>query len=194
VRIGNLVGGSVLAAEGSAFLPRSFRERYERFQVNRGDLLIALSGATTGKVARFNLDSPALLNQRVGRFLVGGAPASFLDYLEALFQTTYIRNMMSMEMQGGGQPNLAPCEIESFAIPRPPRRLLDGFSRSVSMYREQARRQLIAKTDLDRLFRALLHRAFTGQLTTRWREAHMKELLAEMELETRNRNYAGGVR
>jgi hypothetical protein len=29
----------------------------------------------------------------------------------------------------------------------------------------------------------LLHRAFTGDLTTQWREAHMKELLAEIRFE-----------
>ena len=27
----------------------------------------------------------------------------------------------------------------------------------------------------------MLHRAFNGTLTVRWREAHLKELLAEME-------------
>jgi type I restriction enzyme S subunit len=27
----------------------------------------------------------------------------------------------------------------------------------------------------------MLQRAFTGSLTAKWREAHMKELLAEME-------------
>jgi len=34
---------------------------------------------------------------------------------------------------------------------------------------------------IDRIFAVLLHRAFTGGLTAQWREAHMKELLEEME-------------
>jgi type I restriction enzyme S subunit len=34
---------------------------------------------------------------------------------------------------------------------------------------------------LDRLFEVVLHRAFSGDLTAKWREAHMKELLQEME-------------
>jgi len=34
---------------------------------------------------------------------------------------------------------------------------------------------------ISRLFDFLLHRAFTGDLTAKWREAHMKELLTEME-------------
>jgi type I restriction enzyme S subunit len=42
---------------------------------------------------------------------------------------------------------------------------------------DQARRWQM----LEDLFAVLLHRAFTGVLTAKWREAHMKELLAEME-------------
>lgn len=39
---------------------------------------------------------------------------------------------------------------------------------------------------IDELFNLLLHRAFTGDLTAKWREAHMKELLAEMEAQARH--------
>ena len=35
------------------------------------------------------------------------------------------------------------------------------------------------------LFNNLLHGAFTGDLTAKWREAHMKELLAEMEAQAK---------
>ena len=38
---------------------------------------------------------------------------------------------------------------------------------------------------LENIFSALLHRAFTGDLTAKWREAHMKELLAEMETQAK---------
>jgi hypothetical protein len=33
--------------------------------------------------------------------------------------------------------------------------------------------------------RSSLHRAFSGGLTAQWREAHLKELLAEMEQQAR---------
>ena len=38
---------------------------------------------------------------------------------------------------------------------------------------------------LETIFRTMLHRAFTGELTAKWREAHMNELLAEMEQQAR---------
>jgi type I restriction enzyme S subunit len=37
------------------------------------------------------------------------------------------------------------------------------------------------RAHLDRLWEVLLHRAFTGELTAKWREAHAEELRAEME-------------
>ena len=39
----------------------------------------------------------------------------------------------------------------------------------------------ISRQKLDTLWTSLLHRAFSGDLTVKWREARMNELLAEME-------------
>jgi type I restriction enzyme S subunit len=42
------------------------------------------------------------------------------------------------------------------------------------------------------LFEVLLHRAFTGDLTAKWREAHMKELLQEIEQQAQVLGELGG--
>jgi type I restriction enzyme S subunit len=41
--------------------------------------------------------------------------------------------------------------------------------------------RILADRKIESLFSTLLYRAFSGDLTAKWREAHMKELLAEME-------------
>jgi type I restriction enzyme S subunit len=38
---------------------------------------------------------------------------------------------------------------------------------------------------IEKLFSVILHRAFTGDLTAKWREAHMQELFVEMEAQTK---------
>jgi type I restriction enzyme, S subunit len=67
--------------------------------------------------------------------------------------------------------------------------------KTVAIFEDQA--ELIAKMILHRakvneqtesLFLILLHRAFSGNLTAAWREAHMKELLVEMEQQTKALN------
>jgi type I restriction enzyme, S subunit len=183
VRISNLVDGLVRCTDGSAFLPFEFFQKFPAFQLSPGDLLIALSGATTGKLARFDEENikAGLLNQRVGRFLVRNAPRSVLDYLEVLLETPYARVLINMEMQGGGQPNLAPRELESLAIPRPPDGLLNEFGTCATRLRRSGRNCEDSRQALENLFKTMLHRAFSGELTAEWRQSHLRELLAEME-------------
>ncbi|MEO8353924.1 MAG: hypothetical protein ABI680_19525 [Chthoniobacteraceae bacterium] len=76
-------------------------------------------------------------------------------------------------------------DIEALpALPIPvPTSLLDKFA-------EHARQQSLARecqrsvaTNIEILFQTMLHRAFTGELTARWREVDMKELLRLGEME-----------
>lgn len=68
---------------------------------------------------------------------------------------------------------------------KPPKRLQDQFARVVNELDLLRRDMGTAHENLEKLFLVLLHRAFTGVLTAKWREAHLKELLAEMEPQAR---------
>jgi len=46
----------------------------------------------------------------------------------------------------------------------------------------------MASHTLDQLWETMMQRAFSGLLTTRWREVHMRELLAEMTQQARALN------
>ena len=66
-------------------------------------------------------------------------------------------------------------------IPLPPLTLQKSYALKV-----QAEKTIQLQVDkqrekIDKLFSCVLQRAFSGELTAKWREAHMKELLAEME-------------
>lgn len=65
IRIGNLNGETVDLDYEISF-HHEFWENNEVYRVKEGDILIAMSGATVGKMGRFSYDEPALLNQRVG--------------------------------------------------------------------------------------------------------------------------------
>jgi type I restriction enzyme S subunit len=67
VRISNLVNGTVQFDDNTVYLEPSLLKEYSDFKLRKGDILIAMSGATTGKMAVYNDDQGALLNQRVGR-------------------------------------------------------------------------------------------------------------------------------
>lgn len=84
-----------------------------------------------------------------------------------------------------GQPLISGSRIYpvEILVPSPNEQLT--FARSVELLLavEAQRGESIMK--IDRLWDLLMQRAFSGQLTANWREAHMKELLAEMEEQAR---------
>ncbi|WP_169380628.1 restriction endonuclease subunit S [Thermomonas fusca] len=45
-----------------------------------------------------------------------------------------------------------------------------------------------AAHDVEKLFSALMHKAFSGDLTAKWRQAHMQELLTEMQQQAKTLN------
>ena len=82
-------------------------------------------------------------------------------------------------------PILNKSSFASISVIVPPDSLQKEFSRLA----EQLNKSLVPirrmRSDLNQLFSVLLSTAFSGQLTAQWREAHMKELLAEMEVQAR---------
>jgi type I restriction enzyme S subunit len=65
VRISNIQDGLVKVTEDTPRLPNEHLSQSRKFLLQNGDLLMALSGATTGKTGIYKDDQPALLNQRV---------------------------------------------------------------------------------------------------------------------------------
>lgn len=87
-----------------------------------------------------------------------------------------------------GQPLISGSRIYPVEILVPPDSMQRAFSKSVASLLDLDQSRASASTHLDQLWDVLMSRAFSGQLTAKWREAHMKELLAEMEQQARALN------
>jgi type I restriction enzyme S subunit len=75
--------------------------------------------------------------------------------------------------------------FQSLLFILPPTPVQESFARRFKVLLDMQARQVAAGMSIETLFATMLHRAFSGQLTTKWREAHLKELLAEMEQQAR---------
>lgn len=75
--------------------------------------------------------------------------------------------------------------FSTFRLPVPPIPLQQQFAESFWKFWDSRKQAIAAQTAIETLFQTLLHRAFTGELTAGWREAHMRELLVEMEHQTK---------
>jgi type I restriction enzyme S subunit len=78
--------------------------------------------------------------------------------------------------------------LKERSLIHPPLPLQERFAEQAAEITMLASRQAASRKTLDKLFQVLLHRAFTGELTAKWREAHMAELLREMELQAKALN------
>ncbi|MDZ7860594.1 MAG: restriction endonuclease subunit S [Candidatus Krumholzibacteriota bacterium] len=90
------------------------------FVVRNGDVLVAMSGATTGKTGKYRIKNRAFLNQRVGLFRIlanGNMDKIFLYYVTA--RNEFTRNLL-INAIGGAQPNVSGKQIEEINILIPP--------------------------------------------------------------------------
>ncbi len=86
--------------------------------LKQGDLILAMSGATTGKSCLYNLNKIAYLNQRVGVFR---AKTSFCyDFLVQFVFSELFTSRLKLILTAGAQPNISSFDIEDFEIPLPP--------------------------------------------------------------------------
>src|SRR5690606_8779476 len=116
LRISNIQDGTIDLNDLVFTDRKDYKENLGQYEVRYGDLLIAMSGGTTGKVGTNNTDQLFLLNQRVGKFIPSGQLLkSYLHY----YLTTKVEESLKIAA-GSAQPNLSTEQIKNFLIPLAP--------------------------------------------------------------------------
>lgn len=116
LRITNIQNDEIDTKELVYFDTKDYKVNLDRFKVYQGDLLIAMSGATTGKLGINKSETVFYLNQRVGKFI----PKKYLNKAFLYyFLTTKVDESLRIAA-GAAQPNLSTEQINNFEIPLPP--------------------------------------------------------------------------
>lgn len=152
----------------------STRKAVIGFEVEDGDQLIAMSGATTGKVGIYRGDSPAYQNQRVGNLKLISEEnfnKQFKNYLikeksQAILDVAH----------GGAQPNVSARGVEELEVLVPPlqeqKRIVEKLDSLLAQV-EIIQQRLNNLPDIIKRFRqSVLAAAVSGKLTEQWREEH----------------------
>jgi len=154
---------------------------WEPYLLEEGDLLFARSGATVGKTYVHRMvENPCVFAGYLIRFRL--APDRLHPLVAFSFtQTTAYRAWVASKRHTAAQPNINGQEYAGLMVPVPDRDVQGRFVEAYARF-EAARNSLqLSCRRLDSLFSMLLRSAFEGSLTASWREAHMQELLQEME-------------
>ncbi len=89
----------------------------ERFRLQDGDILMAMTGATVGKVGRFKEIEPAYLNQRVAR-ITARKGKLFDDFIYAVVSQPGFDSQIEGASAGSAQANISAAGIGSVQIPQ----------------------------------------------------------------------------
>ncbi len=115
IRIGDLQNGEIDISNAMRVSELVANRTGLHFRIPKGALLIAMSGATTGKTAVNNNSQMLMLNQRVGMFeLFAGEQ----KYMQFFLMTTMAHNLSIAA--GSAIPNLSAEQINSTCFPVPP--------------------------------------------------------------------------
>jgi type I restriction enzyme S subunit len=152
-------------------LPSDFLDKYSKFSLNEGDILMALTRPiikSLGTVKAITVDQsdlPCLLNQRVARF-IPNEKRLHKSYLLRYIYGSYFKNKIKRYSSTSLQPNVSNKQIEEIEIMLPPINLQNQFAERVQAIEAQKAQAQASLAQAEDLFNSLLQRAFKGELTS----------------------------
>lgn len=169
LRNANILPGKVYW-DDAVFLSEGESVKYPSYALSIGDVLISLDRPIISsgiKVARVGEDDlPALLVQRVGRFLIDPQKLD-ADYLYAYLHTDRFISKISGHDQSLGVPHISPSQVEAIEIPLPEissqRELSKQLSDVISTWQLAITAAQSQLNDLSKLPKAILAQAFAQQ-------------------------------
>ena len=169
----------------AACLPSEIHAAMSRTHVQFGDVLLNITGASIGRAAWYDQrDREANVSQHVCIIRLTGA--ALPEFVSVFLSTQYGQLLIQRAQTGATRQGLNHENVRRIPLILPPQPEQLRFAQCVARLRANEEERRSTEEDIETLFLTMVHRAFTGELTARWREAHMKELLAEMEAQTKH--------
>jgi len=183
IRATNIDRGSI-SEKGMVYVDPSAVPQSRNAELRAEEVIVVRSGVHTGDVAQVTETWKGAI---AGYDLVV-TPGVRLsgEFIESYLLTPFIQrgHFANLKVRGA-QAHLNSTQLGATPIIVPDAGLLSAFSRDVQNWRRTREQRSSTRRSLETLFSVLLHRAFSGDLTAKWREAHMTELLQEMELQAK---------
>ena len=122
LQIGNVYLDNV-SWETTNYLPEGYDEKYSKFMLNEGDIVVALTRPIIQSLGNVKAcivkssDLPCLLNQRVGRIVAKNEKTVFLEFIYGCLMTDDFTRYVESCSIGCSQPNISTKDIENYLIP-----------------------------------------------------------------------------
>lgn len=112
------IGNILMDTSNFSYVDKENCIKAKKFLLTTGDLTIALTGATIGKISIVPKHKGNIYtNQRLGKFFLGDNPMEKLPFLYCLFkQESMVSNIVNLSNSSSAQPNISPEQIEKIKI------------------------------------------------------------------------------
>jgi type I restriction enzyme S subunit len=163
IKIRNINGTLVDIVNTDFVSPEVVNNLNNKFKIESGEILIAMTGAEVGKIGVVAKTNKRLwLNQRVGK--ITPKNIKYISYIHTMFNVLNFTEVVRNEAMGSAQPNISSQGIENIKTLIPEINLINNFS---SLYNDKFRlfyETLSENQELTNLRDTLLPKLISGEL------------------------------
>tara|TARA_B110000027_G_scaffold71312_1_gene76069 strand:- start:891 stop:2165 length:1275 start_codon:yes stop_codon:yes gene_type:complete len=120
VKITQIKRNGTINLSSCSFIESNRLEEFNDDIIYKGDILIALTGATIGKIARYNSEEVVLQNYRVGNFFSKDENKLNRDYLFQFLRSNLFFHQILARQTQSAQQNIGKDEINNMDLFLPP--------------------------------------------------------------------------
>lgn len=168
IKIKNLKGAGIIDMTDVAFIKPELAKskKIQYFKLDRGNILLAMSGNTTGKIGVVPIqDKNSFLNQRVGKFFVKNK--KFRNFLYLFLMSGNFEEIISNMGYGSAQPNINPSQLHEVEVIIPPQQIISSFDFIVEPIFSKIFQNQSQARALTTLRDSLLPRLINGELSVK---------------------------
>ena len=162
VKIGSLIDGKGIRFDNATFVDSNKLNEFKSYLLKEGDVLMALTGATLGKVSKVNTNKIILQNYRVGKFVPISDSINNI-FLYDILQSYLIQNKMWALINQGAQPNIGKADFRLIYIPLPPLPEQQKIAAILSEADAKIEKEQTQKAQLQALKKGLMQQLLTGK-------------------------------
>lgn len=185
VRISDIMNNHMLNKNIKNYVkvPKDFSNKFPLTLLEPYDLVMAVRGDTTGKLGLVPVE---LKGANISPNLIRISPRR--DKIRSLYLFSFlllVHNLLGQFITNTAKKSITAMNLKSMQVIVPDGKLQDrfeGVAQRLLLIEEN--RGKISKL-IDNLWNTILHQAFTGEITTEWRESHIKGLFVEMQTQER---------
>ena len=192
IKIGNLVDGGGIKEDNLTYIKPELLKQFENFKLNDGDVLMALTGGTLGKVCIFpKRENTFLQNYRVGNFIP--LENATREYIAQLLQSYIVQERIFNLVNEAAQPNFGKQDFDKIKVNLPPLPEQKAIAHILGLMDTAINKnnQLIAQKELRKKW--LMQNLLTGRkrlkgFDAEWKEIHIRDVAEEVSIRNSNGN------